>query len=195
MTCWPSVYGGGSTTNFWRARRGAVPTTSVTVDGFEVTGSFSGLRAVAVAVLVTTPASTSAWVRVWAPVHTTEEPSPGAGSRVVIGQATVPSVASCTSEGRQRLEPAIGHQELVGHHAARDQRVGQGVRPVELLHQIELMERGDRRHHDVAQQMHVVRPPGRARPAELVRRWQVRGRRENEDGLQARCHRGSPSPR
>ena len=88
-------------------------------------------------------------------------------------------------EGRQRLEPAIGHQELVGHHAARDQRVGQVVRPVELLHQIELMERGDRRHHDVAQQMHVVRPPGRARPAKLVRRWQVRGRRDNEDGLQA----------
>ena len=66
----------------------------------EVTVTAAGETPDAVAVLTSVPASTSAWVSVYAFVHVVEAP----GSRLVTGQVTVPTIGSLTpTDVRGRL--------------------------------------------------------------------------------------------
>ena len=61
-------------------------------DAFEVTAAFAGVRPVAVAVLFTAPASTSAWVIVYGAVVV--QVVDAFGARVVVGQVVAPTFAS-----------------------------------------------------------------------------------------------------
>ena len=63
--------------------------------GFDATAVRAGSRPVAVAVLLTAPASTSAWVIVYGVVVVQVVVAPGA--RVVAGQVVAPTLASTTA--------------------------------------------------------------------------------------------------
>ncbi len=73
------------------------------LSGAEVAVPPSGPVPVAVAVLSTDPAFTSAWVMVCRPVQTVESP----GARVVAGQVTVPTAASATATAVSVRSPVL----------------------------------------------------------------------------------------
>ena len=128
MTVWPKLYGGGVRISFCSAMRGVLPTFRVTVDGFDGTVMPPGSTAWAVAVFTICPASMSAWVTVYDPVQTTVDVSAGAGSMVVRGHDDARDPRIGDGEVGQRLQTAVGDDELIGDDAAQHERIGQ-VRP------------------------------------------------------------------
>ena len=75
------------------------------LDAFEVTVAPAGLRPVTVAVLVTAPASTSAWVIAYGAVVVQVVLAPGAS--VVAGQVVAPTLASTTATPLIVTEPVL----------------------------------------------------------------------------------------
>ena len=148
--------------------RGVVPSGSVTLDGFDVTTAPAGLTAVATAVFMSWPASRSACVITCEPRHTTVEVGAGAGSMRLLGQERLGTCGSVTARPVGVLEARVGDCELVRDHAADHDRIRQRVGLLDLLDQVELVQRRDGLHDDVADQVDVGRSARRARPAELV---------------------------